>query len=149
MVLDGHLSKYSSWLVKVEGCYGSFLRMEASNTVCRVQDWSRSNFDELSACWECVIYCTYTIVYSYWVFQHVLYRIQMFNMFNMFTMHSRMKSCGFWFLNLPFKSPGSRIFLFSLQNDNLLSFQTLNSCHHQFLRTVPGGTSWHDQHWGQ
>ena len=28
--------------------------MEASNTVCHVHDWSRSNFAELLACWECV-----------------------------------------------------------------------------------------------
>ena len=89
-------------------------------------------------CWTFCMLRTCDILYSYWATGFSKMFSTEFNLFNMFTMHSRMKSCCFWLLNLPFKSPGSRIVLFSLQKDNLLSFQTLNSS------SIPLNISWRD-----
>jgi len=88
-------------------------------------------------CWTFCMLRLCDMLYSYWVFQNVLYRIQ-----NVQHVHHAFKNEKLLFLtsepSINVKSPGCRIFFSSLQNDNLLSFQTLNSS------SIPLNASWRD-----
>ena len=114
-------------------------RLATFNIVCRVQCSTDHvpillNFLHVENAWDILQLLNWVPnqeTFSIYIIQHV----------QPVYMHSIMKSCWFWFLNLPFSSCGYRIFFFSLQIDNLLSFQASV----EFLSSsIPVNGSWRD-----